>query len=128
MCNRQLGSYQAFSFITPMLLRLATKQTNIVCLKAELGVVVFRFFSFFSSSFFSLLPSPPPPLLLLLLLLFLLFFPLFSFFPFFFFFSHGADGPHIYVRTWTLRSFHKLIRTQTFRWALTASIWTAARA
>ena len=37
-----------------------------------------------------------------------------------------ADAPHVYVRAWTLCCFHSLIRTQTFRRVLTASVIRSA--
>ena len=151
--NRQLGSYQAFSFITPMLLRPAQKQNNnrviqggtrflFVCFFVPFLILLFFFlfffplffivvfFVFFSSFFllfiFSLVFYCRFFRLFFFFFFFLPCFLLSFFFVFFFFFLPGADGPLIYVRAWTLCSFHNLIRTQTFRRALTASIWTAA--
>ena len=41
---------------------------------------------------------------------------------FFFLFLPGVSASHVYVRAWTLRCFHGLIGTQTFRRALTPSV------
>ena len=38
------------------------------------------------------------------------------------FFLPGVDAPHVYVHAWALGCFHNLISTQTFLWALTASV------
>ena len=53
--------------------------------------------------------------------------PLFSFSSLFSFsFLPVVDAPHVYVRAWALGCFYSHISTQTFRRALTASVYSFA--